>query len=565
MARKIEEHLIVHGRLVAQTPLHVGGLACHFDTDLPLALDGRHRLVVPGTSLAGAFRAWCEAAFPITAKHDWDVVKALWGLRRQDEREWEHAGDDAGHASYILIEDARVELPAGAAVEVRDHVGIDRVLGAASERIKFDRAVLPRGTVLHLRMELELPSQHCAKGSERVDNLPRKAGAVLGHLLHGLEQGEIRIGAARTRGLGRVKLEGLKIETRACNSKPALLALLQGQTLNGSDLTAANLRKRDAKLTPTRPPHITFEVQWRPLGPLMVKAGFEGNAVDSLPLVSDLGGNACALVLPGSSVKGALRSRAEQIVRTVLTAHADEDSASDVRQRFIDQLQLPLVRALFGAPGESSERATPLGDDSIPSDEPRPGRAALAVDDCYARQTMPQDDWRQVVDADNLRAACGAETGPSFKPTVHVAIDRWTGGAADQLLYSVLEPHEVPWEVLRFEIDLMRLRAGRYEGGHEEEREAAVALFLLTLRELVLGRVPLGFGTMRGMGAIEVEAIEVTGTGLGGTSLEALEGRKRWEETKLDDELRTHLQSLRQPWRRWIAAVQRSASEEARP
>lgn len=57
----------------------------------------------------------------------------------------------------------------------------------------------------------------------------------------------------------------------------------------------------------------------------MVKAEGEGIAVDILPLISGFDGG-ITFVLPGSSIKGALRTQAERIIRTVLQkeTHRDE-------------------------------------------------------------------------------------------------------------------------------------------------------------------------------------------------------------------------------------------------
>ena len=63
MAREIRERLVVRGALEALTPLHVGGIGSDADSDLPLARNGRGLFYVPGTSLAGPLRSWCEAAF----------------------------------------------------------------------------------------------------------------------------------------------------------------------------------------------------------------------------------------------------------------------------------------------------------------------------------------------------------------------------------------------------------------------------------------------------------------------------------------------------------------------
>src|SRR5947209_19851754 len=104
MAREIISRIHLRGTLVARTPLHVGGHGDDVDTDLPLARDGKGDLYVPGTSLAGALRQWCEQTFGTA------VVDAYWGFQKDDE----------GHASYIVVEDVPVHETAFVAVEIRD-------------------------------------------------------------------------------------------------------------------------------------------------------------------------------------------------------------------------------------------------------------------------------------------------------------------------------------------------------------------------------------------------------------------------------------------------------------
>src|SRR4051812_23729086 len=93
MAREISSRFRLAGTLVAKTPSHVGGYGDDVDTDLPLARDGRGDLYVPGTSLAGALRQWCDRAFGA------EFVRRHWGFQK----------DDDGHASSIIVEDVRVD------------------------------------------------------------------------------------------------------------------------------------------------------------------------------------------------------------------------------------------------------------------------------------------------------------------------------------------------------------------------------------------------------------------------------------------------------------------------
>jgi hypothetical protein len=106
---------------------------------------------------------------------------------------WGYQGEDCGHASFVVIDDAFIENSESIVVEVRDNVGIDRQWGAAAEHIKCDRAILPRGTQLELCVTVDV-----AKRENRNEAL-----AMLAALQAALELGEVRLGAAKTRGLGQ--------------------------------------------------------------------------------------------------------------------------------------------------------------------------------------------------------------------------------------------------------------------------------------------------------------------------------------------------------------------------
>lgn len=101
--------------------------------------------------------------------------------------------------------------------------------------------------------------------------------------------------------------------------------------------------------------------------------------------------------------------------------------------------------------------------------------------------------------------------GAGYHPSHHVAIDRWTGGAASGLLYSVLEPHGLEWEDIRIRVDLDRLGSA-----HADFVAPALALLWLVVRDLVDGAIKLGYGTNRGMGDVRIRADDITWTGFPG-------------------------------------------------
>jgi hypothetical protein len=132
----------------------------------------------------------------------------------------------------------------------------------------------------------------------------------------------------------------------------------------------------------------------------------------------------------------------------------------------------------------------------------------LSALDCYANLEIETEKWANIESATteaNLRNALDAVGLSDTKQAMHVAIDRWTGGAADQMLYNTLEPIGFDWEPILLEIDFGYLKDLQHE---------AIALILLVLRDLMLSKIPFGYGTNRGMGAIAVDSINITGIGL---------------------------------------------------
>ncbi len=522
MARDISSRLILKGDLISLTPLHVGGYGEDVDTDLPLARNGEGQWYIPGTSLAGAMRNWCEDVFGIIK------VNHVWGFQQ----------DDHGHASHIFIDDSVIEDIV--LIEIRDGVGIDREWGSAAENIKFDRAILPRGTKLPFHLDVEIPSfwENNSSPSQFALFTREVALSMVAALHEALTAGEIRLGASKTRGMGRIRLEGASFFEQLFDNRDILVTLKQNN--NGFMVKQEDIIQAHKKYPAKQIPGLDINIMWKPLSPLMVKSGFEGIAADMLPLVSGLNGGV-APVLPGSSIKGALRSQAERIVRTLL--HRDVFDISDPKKRFMEQVKLPLIDSLFGTVGESkSERAERSRTEN--ENDPLPGLGALGIDDCYMNCTLSEKQCEDILDSKDdstLRQSLDNSCAHNWQHAYHVAVDRWTGGAAEGALYTVLEPHNTAWEPLQLSLNLSRIS--------ENDKYPVLTLLLLTLRDLAQGRIPIGFGTHRGMGAVEVESVEFKARG-SDNPFGILDGfqLKRGRLNDLPHELHDLLQN---EWRAW--------------
>lgn len=208
--------------------------------------------------------------------------------------------------------------------------------------------------------------------------------------------------------------------------------------------------------------------------PLRSKTGIERNSEQSKD----------PLLLPGTSIRGALRSRCSRIARTVLAAQSKgqelESFTRDGRPIDVhEQLAADpnLVRYMFGTTKY---------------------KGAISVYDC---ETMP-----------------GKLGSPIEVP--HIAIDRWTGGVVEGALFCELIYPNAQWQPIELEIDPERLKRNvRIESLDTmiddaevlDRARASWCLLCLALAELCAGTLPLGGKTTRGFGQVEVTGITIAG------------------------------------------------------
>ncbi len=412
-------------QFVAATPVHVGGSGSDTVTDLPLATDGQGRLMIPGSSWAGVLRALARRHLP-------DAVDDLFG-HHVDGR------DDDGHASRLFVADT--PIGPDARPELRTGVAIDRKTGAAADRLVFDRFVLPAGTELSLRLRHEGPRTD-APG--RLVALARALG--------------LRLGAASSRGLGRLTCTQASVRTVDLGSRASLLGALADPGTGPEPVEAAP----DVDALVPR-----IELTWRARRPVVVGGPAPGENADLAPLLTRaVDGSGLVPVLPGSSVKGVLRATVERVLCTVLLC--DEAAA-----------RCPGFEVLFGSTRQAG---------------------ALSVPDTSALvEPVPEQDW--------LGYLGGGSTSAEWaRKRTHVAIDRWTGGAAESRLFTVQETDTVTWGPIRLELDQHRLAAVS-----DNHRKAAVLMLGVAVGLLQDGSVGVGHGTTRGLGEIEVTGVRLIG------------------------------------------------------
>lgn len=506
--------LTVH--LVTDAPLHSGGIDEVVDRRRDpedrttvarrFARDGRGRPVLTGRSVKGALRAACQR---FLEEHGGAVgptereLRQLWG-----DDGTRGAGSAAPlRASAITVH--TVELPTEGYEGDEEHKvmlptrmgnAIDRYWGSAGDTALFEHEYLPRGKELALTISAEagLPDGVEVPQGDVAPPGPEQVEKLFALIIGLIKDGRVAFGGRQNAGWGRVTLSDSKKAWTLTKAEPGSRAGLE-EWLSGAGGRSVDVAPVDCGGSG----RMRIEITWdSPTGILVAEPqkdgpgeGADAGAADGSPEGADSEETKPArplragpeesdpIVLPGSSVRGALRTRATRIARTILLAKKDPSTGADWSGTGVhEQLaQDPsLVRDLFGSTTH---------------------RGALTVLDTLA-----------------------AEDGPSRKVT-HNAGDRWTGGVADGLLYSE-EVYDSTWNSIVVELDLDRLltnaRAGLEEpGGQEDSRgedrsRAAFCLLGLVLAELAAGTLPLGSRGTRGMGQVEVKAMAVTGgKGLG--------------------------------------------------
>ncbi len=426
--RRIAARWVVCGELVLESACHLGNGDEGSHVDLPLLLDRAQGLpLLPGTSLAGALRSYaCDRLHGYCVhegdegdQHESASVSRLFGGRR---------GDEDGGQSPLIVFDSLAE---GAVVEIRDGVALDAARGTAAEHLKYDQEVLPAGTRFPVRLELVVTDP--SREAEDLD--------LLALALSGFQDGDIPIGARRTRGFGACRISCWQIKRFDLSNREGWMAWLGSDHLaplagtpTSNDIVSALRTPTQAspRVSPDRRDQIRIEVQLRFEGGLLVRSpGHEATAADAGHLHS--GGHP---VLPGTSLGGVLRARALRIARLVRATRGDAD-------RWVERL--------FG-PRLADDRSRRL--------QPRASRLRTSE--------------RRVHDARSLRVA-------------RIRVDRFTSGVVDAGLFD-----EEPTYRGRTDVTLV-LRS---------PEPGELGLLLLVLKDLLAGDLPLGGSGSVGRGVV---------------------------------------------------------------
>lgn len=306
--RPLIARLVITGTLQLESPAAFGSGDSDGLLDMLLLRDAvDNRPLLPGTSLAGALRNYLRQR-----KHGY---RAKLKQGKKDEREngekdstealfGSSKGNDEGSQSLLIVDDSRADQPA---TIIRDGVRIDPQTRTAQDKKKFDYELLPAGTTFPLRLELLIPTD--------ADEPALLADLALA--LEGFTRGEIGMGIRKRRGFGQCKVEEWHVVRYDMQSLEGMLAWLA----TGLQASVAGVGGGEPVALPAVPTtdqrqQITLEATFALASPLLIRSTEPLESYAKQPDVIHIRSNGKP-VIPGTSLAGALRARAQRILNTL--------------------------------------------------------------------------------------------------------------------------------------------------------------------------------------------------------------------------------------------------------
>jgi len=396
---------------------------------------GRPKLT--GATLAGALRSHLADVIAGYRKEEPADVCKIFGSSH---------GDDSGFQSVLITFDSLAKD--GYTTEIRDGVALDSESRTAEEHKKFTVEMLSAGATFPLRFELLVEA----------DSDEQELLTYLVTALEGLENGDIRFGTRKSRGLGKCKVRRWRVKRYNLTTQEGWLEWLA--TDHGAPLEHIGAEERLRPLieeefgaslgvlTDARH-YALFEISLRIEGGLLIRSpGLTPDAPDVSHLETRTSGSKSSPIISGTSLAGALRNASLRVAQAARMKQGDAEA---------------WINKLFGPRIGEDKRDTPSA-------------SRVIVEEAVVEDSI-------------------------FLQPTRVKIDRFTGGAMEARLFTE-EP--VYGGVFRSRIIV------------KDPKKEEIGLLLLCFRDLITGEVPIGGSASAGRGTVtgqlHIKKIKLDGT-----------------------------------------------------
>lgn len=265
-----EGKIILKGEIELLSPAIIG---CGKDekTDLDLIRDSEGRPFIPGTSFVGMLKNIIKLNLPNS------YLEKFWGTK--------------DNQSSLIIKDL-VILDDSIETAIRDGVKINNKTGIAEEKAKFEYEIIERGARFQLYIEADLDRE----------NFNKKMLATITKLL---QEGVVRIGAKTNCGFGKIKLKEYKFYEFNFVNRQDVLRWIKRDFSESREFGVEPFQLKEKRFI--------IEAKFKIKNSLIVRSY---NASPDKPDMEHIKSKNTP-VLPGTSIKGAIRSRAEKILNTI--------------------------------------------------------------------------------------------------------------------------------------------------------------------------------------------------------------------------------------------------------
>ena len=441
--------------LEAVTPLVIGSGNKNIKTDSVVTKDVNDLPYIPATTLAGLIRH---------------------SLPEEEQRKWMgFQTKEESYGSQLILSEAKILSEDGKPIDglnnkedaitqlclqlpIRQHVRINHQ-GVAEKNGKFDEEIVPKG--MRFCFEMELMSKE-------------ENNEIMDKILSTIQSNGFRIGSGSRSGFGQIKIKSI-LHKRLNLSKPEDLELYLSKS-SSLEKIWKGFEPYNSKGN-TNTDYINYELALQPSDFIFFGSGFGDECSDMTfvkePVIqwNDDGKVSIiekekVILIPGSSVKGALAHRTAYHYNKLKECFADGKSAEEL-QRHVGK-QNGAVKLLFGSEGDNKGK--------------NKRRGSILISDIIQIQTEELEK----------------------KVLNHVKIDRFTGGAVPGALFS----EEVLYSPKTFfTLKLLLYKAAITEGKENKEdkennvdKNKALKAFETALTDLCKGYLPLGGGVNRGNG-----------------------------------------------------------------
>ena len=287
----IVRRLYAQGKWKLDSVAHFGGDETGI-ADMCLLRDAEGHPFIPGASIAGAARSFLAQQSLPWAEYKGGLTKESPELKR-----FFGGADKKDTMSALIVADATCASEQ-TTTSIRDGVRVDTYSGSAAEGAKFDVEVVERGTEFDLSLACVIRDGDDNKELEK----------LFLALLHGFQQGNIRLGARTRRGYGRGKVASWEIRDLRMDDPEDVMAWLRDDIWSrpASNLTPHPLPSDQRQ-------YFRLEANFFLCTSLLIRSSPSNPKDPDMVHLHSAG----KPVVPGTSFAGAFRHRASLIAATI--------------------------------------------------------------------------------------------------------------------------------------------------------------------------------------------------------------------------------------------------------